>query len=125
MDVSNSLRPARLCSELLSALEASEGRRKRRARNTTADSIGLQIKHDLLEDVVRDDPDPAEFEEWLLTRCISEGVADGPVRAMALTIWEEWRLAGSTDDFREWLAAGAPSDDREVPSTKEGRNNGH
>ncbi len=124
MDVSSSLRPARLCSELLSALGASEGRRKRRSRNTTADSIGLQIKHDLLEEVVRDDPDPAEFEEWLLQRCISEGVADGPVRAMALTIWEEWRLAGSTDDFRDWLAAGAPSDDREVPATKEGSNNG-
>jgi hypothetical protein len=32
---------------------------------------------------------------------------------MALGIWDEWRLAMSTDDFRRWLAEGAPSDDRE------------
>ena len=108
------LRPAQLCGELMAALEASEGRRKRRARNTTADSIGLQIKQDLLEEVVRADPDPADFEGWLLERCVTEGLSDGPLRAMALTIWEEWRLAESTGEFRHWLAAGAPSDDREI-----------
>ncbi|MBA3558334.1 MAG: hypothetical protein H0W30_07010 [Gemmatimonadaceae bacterium] len=113
------LRPAQLCGELIAALEASEGRRKRRARNTTADSIGLQIKQDLLAEIVRADPDPADFEGWLVERCIAEGLSDGPLRAMALIVWEEWRLAESTGDFRHWLAAGAPSDDREVPSTKE------
>lgn len=115
------LRPAQLCGELLAALEASEGRRKRRARNTTADSIGLQIKQNLLEEVVRADPDPPDFEGWLLERCVAEGLSDGPLRAMALTVWEEWRLAESTGDFRHWLAAGAPSDDRELPSTGGGK----
>ncbi|MDQ3520712.1 MAG: hypothetical protein M3466_20200, partial [Gemmatimonadota bacterium] len=67
------LRPAQLCGELIAALEASEGRRKRRARNTTADSIGLQIKQDLLAEIVRADPDPADFEGWLVERCIAEG----------------------------------------------------
>jgi hypothetical protein len=115
------LRPAQVCSSLLEALEASEGRRKRRVRDTTADAIGLRIKRELLEDVVRADPDPSDFEGWLLERCLAEGVADGPVRAMALTIWDEWRLASASDEFRSWLAAGAPSADRETPSRNGGR----
>ncbi len=117
MDASNELRPAQLCRELLAALEASEGRRKRRVRDTTADAIGLQIKRDLLEEVARADPDPDDFEGWLLERCLAEGLADGPVRAMAMTIWDEWRLAAASDDFRRWLSQGAPSDDRESAST--------
>ena len=35
------LRPAQLCAELINALEASEGRRRRRARDTTPDAIGM------------------------------------------------------------------------------------
>ena len=110
-------RPAQICAELLEALQASEGRRKRRARDTTADSIGLAIKRALLEEVVRADPDPNDFEGWLLERCLAEGVADGPVRSMAMAIWDEWRLAAASDDFRRWLSDGAPSDDRESAST--------
>ena len=106
-------RPAHLCAELLATLDASEGRRKRRSRNTTADSIGLEIKRGLLEEVRLADPDPDAFEEWLLERCLAEGTADGPLRAMALTVWDEWQLAGSAAEFRQWLADGAPSDDRE------------
>lgn len=111
-----SLRPGRVCDELLNALEASEGRRKRRSRDTTPDAIGLRIKRELLEEIVRADPDPATFEEWLVRRCLDAGVADGPVRAMALSIWDEWRLAASAQDFLRWLEQGAPSDDREDPS---------
>jgi hypothetical protein len=110
------LRPARLCAELLQALEASEGRRKRRARDTTPDAIGLGIKRELLEQVVRDDPEPSDFETWLAERCLEVGLADGPVRAMALSVWDEWRLACTTAEFRQWLAEGAPSDDREGES---------
>ena len=42
-------RPAEVCRELLAALEASEGRRQRRKRDTTPDAIGLAIKLDLLQ----------------------------------------------------------------------------
>jgi hypothetical protein len=110
---SGPLRPGQLAVELLMALEASEGRRKRRVRDTTPDAIGMSIKRDLLDEIVRADPEPTEFEAWLMQRCLREGVADGPVRAMALSIWDEWRLASSAPDFRQWLARGAPSDDRE------------
>jgi len=110
---SDDLRPARLCGELLNALEASEGRRKRRLRDTTPDAIGLRIKRELLEEIVQADPEPAMFEAWLVQRCLDAGTADGPVRAMALSIWDEWQLAASTEAFRRWLEQGAPSDDRD------------
>jgi hypothetical protein len=113
-------RPAELCAELLAALEASEGRRKRRVRDTTPDAIGLGIKRELLEAAVAADPEPAAFETWLAERCLEAGVADGPVRAMAISIWDEWRLAATTAEFRQWLVQGAPSDDRD-DSPREGR----
>jgi len=105
--------PANVCRGLLGALDASEGRRKRRARNTTADSIGLALQRELLEDVIRDEPAPDEFEAWLLDRCQREGVADGAIRAMALSIWDQWQLAQRAPDVRAWILAGAQSDDRE------------
>ena len=104
-------RPRGVCRELLSALEASEGRRKRRKRDTTTDAIGHAIKRDLLERAARADPDPDEFEAWLLEQCAAAGPAEGGMRAMALSIYEEWRMALGAGPFREWLAEGAPSDD--------------
>src|SRR5262249_13169295 len=77
-------RPADVCRQLLATLDASEGRRKRRKRNTTPDAIGLAMKRDLLAAVVQDDPEPAAFESWLVGRCQASGIADGPMRAMAL-----------------------------------------
>ena len=109
-----SVRPAELCWALLSALEAAEGRRKRRKRDQTPDAIGLAIKRELLEAAVRDDPPAAEFEGWLLERCLlaAGGPGTGAVRAMAMEILTEWRLVAASSDFRAWLAQGAPSDDR-------------
>jgi hypothetical protein len=110
------MRPADICRELLETIEVSEGRRKRRVRDTTADSIGLQLKRDLLREIVDADPGADDFEGWLLERCLAEGPSDGPLRAIALTIWEEWQLTRASGDFRRWLAEGAPSEDRDSPS---------
>jgi hypothetical protein len=104
-------RPRDVCRELLRALEASEGRRKRRKRDTTPDAIGLAIKRDLLDRAVAADPEPDEFEAWLLAQCAAAGPAEGGMRAMALSIFEEWRLAQDGTAFGDWLAQGAPSDD--------------
>jgi len=104
------VRPGEVCRALLAALDASDGRRRRRKRDTTPDAIGLDLKRDLLNAAVRDDPDPEDFEAWLDSRCAGETAA-GPVRAMARSILEEWRLAGASDGFRGWLERGAPSDD--------------
>lgn len=97
---------------MLVALEASEGRRRRRKRNTSADAIGLEIKRDILTQCIADDPAPEAFEEWLLEQTLSAGHGSGGIRAMALSILDEWKLAMAGDPYGEWLAAGAPSDDR-------------
>lgn len=104
------LRPGQVCDKLLSALEASEGRRRRRKRNTTADRMGLDLKRDLLEAACRADPDPEAFEAFLYERsrqCVPAGAA----LAMARQIIEDWRLARVDAGFRAWLFEGAPSDD--------------
>ena len=118
----SALRPAEVCRQLLATLDASEGRRKRRKRNTTPDAIGLTMRRQLLEGTVQDDPDPATFESWLLGRCQAVGLADGPMRAMALEILTEWRLAAASQPFQQWLTNGAPSDDAsECDIAAEGR----
>ena len=77
-------RPGEVCRELLAALDASEGRRKRRKRDTTPDAIGLTVKRELLERAIAADPEPQAFEAWLLEQCGAAGGAEGGVRAMAL-----------------------------------------
>jgi hypothetical protein len=108
---SSIMRPAQICSQLLAALDASEGRRRRRKRNTTPDSVGMAIKRTLLEETVRQDPDPDGYEEWLLERCLTSAEPSGPMRAMALDIMSDWCLAQTSVLFRNWLDQGAPSDD--------------
>jgi hypothetical protein len=105
------LRPADFCRQLLAALDASEGRRKRRKRDTTPDAIGMAIKRDLLESTMQEDPEPQGFEQWLLKHCLAAGAGSGPVRAMAQDVLAEWRLAEASLAFRDWLDQGAPSDD--------------
>jgi hypothetical protein len=103
--------PAQVCAQLLAALDASEGRRRRRKRNTTPDSIGMAIKRQLLEETVRDDPAADDFEGWLLQRCLYSDAGSGPTQAMALEVLADWRLAESSVAFRTWLEKGAPSAD--------------
>jgi hypothetical protein len=113
-DARTPVRPAHVCRALLAALDASEGRRKRRVRDTTADAIGLGIKRAILEAVVDEDPAPDTFEAWLFEQCRAApaDVGAGAMRAMALDVFAEWKLAVASESFAAWLDAGAPSDDR-------------
>lgn len=104
----SALRPAALCRALLDALEASEGRRRRRKRDQTPDAIGLAAKRFILEQATREDPNPEAFEAWLLA---ISGEGQGALAPMALAVLEEWRLAQSMPSFRAWLEDGAPSAD--------------
>ena len=110
---SNALRPADVCRALLAALDASDGRRRKRKRDQTADMIGLAVKRELLEKAVQDDPPPAAFEQWLFDYPSTRTTAGdaGPALAMARAVYDEWRLAHSLGEFRSWLADGAPSAD--------------
>jgi hypothetical protein len=96
------LAPAEFCAALLAALEASEGRRRSRKRDQTADAIGLAMKRHILERAVLDRPDAQAFEAWLMQEAANP---------MAASVMEEWRLASTLPEFAEWLARGAPSDD--------------
>src|SRR5262249_37403074 len=103
-----SARPAAFCAMLLRALAASEGRRGKRKRSTTADALGLAMKRDLLERMAEIDPEGADFEGALLSEALPRG---GGALAMAREIFEEYRLAQASPAFRAWLEGGAPSDD--------------
>jgi hypothetical protein len=117
MERMNQLRPADVCRALLAALDAAEGRRRRRKRDQTPDAFGLGVKRDLLRDAVAADPAPEAFEGWLLDYPATREAPglEGPALAMARAVFEEWRLAHTLGSFREWLEHGAPSEDAELP----------
>ncbi|HXF76373.1 MAG TPA: hypothetical protein VNN13_09800 [Methylomirabilota bacterium] len=106
-------RPADVCRALLAALQAAEGRRKKRKRDQTPDAIGLALKREILERVVEDDPEPEMFEGWLLEYADQNAGrhSRGGGAAMARAVLDEWNLAHSMGDFKAWLDRGAPSDD--------------
>jgi hypothetical protein len=109
---------------LLAALEAAEGRRRSRKRDQTPDAIGLGIKRELLARAVEANPEPEAFEAWLLDyprSCAAE--LSGAATAMALAVFEEWRLAHSLGNFKAWLDRGAPSEDASAGKDRDGRDN--
>lgn len=116
--IADGTRPAVLCRELLAALAASDGKRRRRNRDTTPDAIGLAMKRALLEEAIAADPAPEDFEGWLFEQCLAAGTGNGGLRAVAMSILDEWRFAADVAEFRAWLAAGAPSDDAIMPEAK-------
>jgi hypothetical protein len=77
------LRPAAFCGALVPSLDASEGQRRRRKRDTTPDAIGMSLKRPLLDAAIADDPDPDGFEAWLLDRRLKRADASVVTRAMS------------------------------------------
>jgi hypothetical protein len=113
----SALRPARVCRALLAALDAAEGRSRSRKRNQTPDSIGLGLRRDLLARATRDDPDPEDFEQWLLDQ-VEASPVPGAARAIAVVVLDEWRLAHRMPSFTAWLEQGAPSEDARPSGTR-------
>jgi hypothetical protein len=106
----DTLRPACVCTALLGALNAADGRSRARKRDQTPDTIGLALRRELLEQAVREDPPAQAFEQWLLDH-VQASTAPGAVRAIALAVMDEWQLAHRMPSFAAWLDHGAPSDD--------------
>jgi hypothetical protein len=106
------LRPSEFSRQSLRALDASEGRRKRRKRDTTPDALGMELKRALMARAAEDDPAPADFEAWLLKQVLA-APASGPVQAMCAELLDEYRLATLDPGFGRWLADGAFSQDAE------------
>lgn len=76
------VRPPQVCEWPLTLIEVAEGRRKRRPRNTTPDNIGLTLKLELMQACIAADPDPSDFEGWLLNQAVRPGQPSGPVHAV-------------------------------------------
>lgn len=106
-------RPAEVCSALLRAIDAADGRRRSRKRDQTPDAIGLSVKRRILARVIAADPAPADFERWLMEEAAGAGDERdaGAVTAMARAVLDEWRMARCMPDFARWLDEGAPSED--------------
>lgn len=104
------LRPGRLCQLLLNALQAAEGQTRKRKRDQKPDAVGLALKRAVLLNAVEQDPDPEQFEAWLMAQALASP-ASGGVIAMCTEILDDYRLACVDPRFRAWLEAGAPSDD--------------
>ena len=107
------MRTGEFASRALEATRASEGRRRRRKRDTTPDRLGLDLKRALLARLAADDPPPGRIEEWLLEQVFT-AEAPGATRAMCRDILDEYGAALASPSYREWLESGAPSDDREA-----------
>jgi hypothetical protein len=107
-EATSEFRPAAYCQQALEAIRVSEERRKRRKRDTGPDLAGMSIKRDLLEKAIEADPEPDEFEGWLLQQVI-QSRASGPIRAMAIEIHADYENARAVQSFSGWLADGAPT----------------
>jgi hypothetical protein len=105
------VRPAEFCRGVMAAIEAADGRRRKRKRDTTPDTVGLALYASLVTRAIADDPPAEDFERWLEARVREAGLGSGPLRATALRLFDEWRLACADPSFLGWLARGAPSDD--------------
>lgn len=110
----DTLQPGEFCRQMLRALDAAEGRTKKRKRDQTPDAIGLAIKRDLLQRAAEDDPTAETFGAWLLEQTLAQS-ASGPVHATCSAILDDYRLALVDSPFRQWLADGAPSADADQP----------
>jgi hypothetical protein len=108
--MTTTLRPGEFCRLSLQALDASEGRSRRRKRDQTPDTLGMGIKRDLLERGAEADPPPEGFEGWLMEQVLASPVS-GPVRAMCVQILDEYRAAQVSPTLSDWLLQGAPSAD--------------
>ena len=93
-----------------------------RARDQQADAAGLELKRRVLAGVVARDPEPDDLEAALLTIIDDFGPPDGPTRAVARGVLDEYRFAASAPGWVPHLLDEATAPPREKGGGRRGGN---
>jgi hypothetical protein len=92
-----------VCRDLLATFLTSDAVLRRGAR-TVQEIIAMAFERAVLERAITDDPDPEDFESWLVERCIElapESRGESWVRNTAVRIHDRWlRARGVLDGAR-------------------------
>jgi hypothetical protein len=101
------LEPLRPRDLALLLLASGDLRPRLRARDQEADRAGLELKRRVLERLAQIDPEPEEMAA-VLARIVEEmGPPDGPTRAIAVSVQEEWQAANAAPEWVAYLLAEA------------------
>lgn len=84
-------------------LKAVDRRPPRMSRDLEPDLIGIDLKHQVLDSLIADPPDAAEFEVGLLERAAALDLPGGTARGICSDILTEWRMAHASAAFLPWL----------------------
>lgn len=90
------LRPRDLALLLLSS---GDLRARQRARDQQADQAGLALKRRVLDRLAALDPEPDDLERCLQGIVGEFGPPDGPTRAMATSLRDEWQAACTSPEW--------------------------
>ncbi|MBI3462482.1 MAG: hypothetical protein HY000_05390 [Planctomycetes bacterium] len=115
-DATDLTRPAQLARLLLDASHAP----RKRARDQQADETGGALERRMLERLMALDPS-AEALDRALAQIVREmGEPEGPARALALHIREQWQAACREPQLVPWLLLHARGHPRAAGTTEEG-----
>ena len=92
-----------------------------RARDQQADLAGEALRQQVLNRLIVLDPDPADLEQAFLSIVAELGEPAGPTRGVCTAIRQEWRMAGISPDYWDFLIGQALSCDDRRQSGKRDR----
>src|SRR5689334_15922960 len=85
---------------------------RQRARDQQADRAGLDLKRRVLDRIAALDPEPADLEAALLAIVAEMGPPEGPARAVAAVVRDEWLAACASPEWVAQLLAEATAADQ-------------
>jgi hypothetical protein len=94
---------------------------RQRARDQQADVAGMDLKRHLLDRLAALDPEPDEIEASLLRIVEEIGTPQGPTRAIAAGIRDDWQSACAAP---EWVAQLLADATNRTATATEGRHRG-
>ena len=84
-------------------LASGDLRPRQRARDQQADQVGLSLKRRMLDRLAALDPEPDQLEQTLQHIVDGLGEPQGPARAIAATIRDDWLAACAAPAWLEQL----------------------